>query len=153
MPYTTRGLYLEHEWVYRGVALPTYFYVALVVATTVPTVDTKLLSELTQIVSGNGYTAGGLPVARNATDFDFHDEDDTNNRSELQIKDLLTSATGGPIPASGAGASYAVLTTDEATIGSRQVLAWWSLGTARSWLSGQVLKLADLELRSHAEAI
>ncbi len=148
MPYTNRGKYLEHAWIYRGAPLPTNFYLALVTAAVIPGYATNTLGQLTQIATGNGYVDGGFSLARDTTDFDSHVENDTDNRSELQIKDVLTTAAGGPIPATGVGASYVVLTTDEALVANRQVIAWWNLGVSRDWLAGQVLRLADLELRS-----
>jgi hypothetical protein len=145
---TNRGRKLENDIVYRGATPPTTFYVALITNAAVPTVDTNTLGELTQIAAGNGYTTNGIAVARNTTDWDVSTEDDTNDRAIVQIKDLTWTASGGPLPASGAGAYYAVLTDDNATAANRQVFAWWDLSGPLSVSSGQPLTLQDLELRT-----
>lgn len=135
------------EWC-RGTGAPTGFYVALVTSAVAPTADTNTFSELTEIAAGNGYTTGGLAVARNATDFDTLNEDDANDRGSVQIKDLVWTASGGAIPASGNGARYAVLLDDNVTIASREVLAFWDLASDVSVSDGQTLTLQNLELRA-----
>ena len=144
---TNRGKYKLLDWTFRGTALPTNFYVALVTSAATPTVDTNTLSELTEIATGNGYTAGGISLTKNSTDFDTLTEDDASDLGKVQIKDLAWTASGGALPASGNGARYAVLTDDNATQGSRLVLAWWDLVSDRSVSSGQPLTLQDCELR------
>lgn len=131
----------------RGEATPTNFYVALVTSAVAPTVDTNTLSELTEIAAGNGYTSGGISLTPNSTDFDFIEEDDTNNWARVQIKDLVWTAASGPIPASGNGARYAVLLDDNATVGSREVYAWWDLSSDRTVSDGQTLTLQDCEIK------
>lgn len=143
---TNRGKKLLLDYVFRATALPANFYVALVTSATAPTADTNTLSELTEIAAGNGYTAGGITLTKNSTDFDVLTEDDTGDKALIQIKDLVWTASGGAIPASGSGARYAVLTDYNATLGSRQVLAWWDLTSDRTVSSGQPLTLQDCEL-------
>ena len=79
-------------------------------------------------------------------------EDDANDRGLTQAKDIVWTASGGSIPASGDGARYAVLLDDNATVGSREVLAWWDLTSDRSVSDGQTLTLQDCELRLNAPA-
>jgi hypothetical protein len=143
---TNRGKALLFDYVFRGVALPTNFYVALATSATTPTADTNTLSELTEIAAGNGYTTGGYSLSKNTTDFDTLTEDDTNDKAILKIKDVVWTASGGAIPASGNGARWAVLTDYNATVGSRQVMAWWDLTSDRTVSSGQPLTLQDCEL-------
>lgn len=145
--WTNRGKYLALGVFFRGVTAPTTFYMALVTSAAAPGADTNTLSELTEIASGNGYTAGGLAVARNATDFDVYTEDDANDRALIQIKDLVWTASGGTLPASGGGARYAVLVTDEGTVGNRQIVGSFDLISDRSVSSGQTLTLQDCEFR------
>lgn len=147
MAWTNRGAYLLGQWVFRAVALPTNFYVALLTSATTPTVDTNLMSDVTQIATGNGYSSGGYQLTPGTTDFDSNVENDTNDRAELQIKDVVWTASGGPIPASGSGARWAVLTTDEATVANRQILAFFDLSSDRTVSSGQPLTLQNIELR------
>lgn len=145
--FTNRGKKRLFDWVFVAVTMPTNFYVALVTSAVAPTADTNTLSELTEIAAGNGYTSGGFQLTPGATDFDQNTENDTNDRAELQIKDVAWTASGGTIPASGGGARYAVLTDDNVTVGSREVLAWWDLGSDQSVSDGQPLTLQNLECR------
>ena len=135
------------DWVFRGVALPTNLYVALATDATPPTPATNTLGDLTQITTGNGYSDGGFQLARNATDFDVLTEDDSQDRALVQIKDVVWTAAAGPIPASGDGARYSVLTDDNATVANRGVVAYWDLVTDRSVLATETLTLQDLTLR------
>lgn len=144
--FTNRGKFLLFGYVFRGTTLPTNFYVALATSATAPTADTNTLGELTEITAGNGYTTGGYSLARNATDFDTLTEDDTGDKALIQLKDVAWTASGGNLPASGSGARYAVLTDDNATVASRQVLAFWDLTSDRTVSSGQPLTLQNCEL-------
>lgn len=132
--------------VFRNVAEKTNYYVALVTSAAAPTADTNTLSQLTEIASGNGYTTGGYILTAGSGDFDTLTEDDTADKGIVQVKDLIWTASGGAIPASGSGARYAVLIDDNATVGSREVYAWWDLTSDRTVSSGQTLTLQDLEL-------
>lgn len=144
---TNKGKFRLLGWALRGDALPTTFYVALVTVAVVPVADTNTKSELTELVNGQGYTTGGIAVNNDSTDFDVHTEDDANDRALIQVKDLVWTASGGTLPASGAGASYAVMTDDNGTQGSREILFYWSLGSAYSVSDGQTLTLQNLEIR------
>lgn len=145
--FTNRGRYWMLGQVFRNETEPTNLYVALVTSATAPTVDINTLSQLTEIAAGNGYTAGGIALTRNATDFDVWTEDDDADLAFVQIRDLVWTASGGNLPSSGNGARYAVLTDDNATAGSRLILAWWDLSSDRTVSSGQPLTLQNCELR------
>lgn len=145
--FTNKGKSRVLGIVFNAVAAPTNFYVALVTSAVAPTADTNTLSQLTEIAAGNGYTTGGLILNRDATDFPTLTEDDTNDRGDINIKDLVWTATGGPLPASGAGARYAVLTDDNVTVGSREVWAYFDLLSDRAVSDTQTLTLADPLLR------
>ena len=145
--WTNRGKYNALNVLCRNTGAPTTYYVALVTSAVAPTADTNLMSELTEIAAGNGYTSGGQAVNRNSTDFDVLTEDDTNDRALVQIRDLVWTASGGNLPASGNGARYAVFTDDNATIANREVWAYWDLGADRMVSDTQPLTLQDCELR------
>lgn len=147
MAFTNKGRAHVLHATFRRTSLPTNYYVALVTSATAPTADTNTLSQLTEIAAGNGYTTGGYSLTPGATDFDSLIENDTDDRGELQAKDVVWMASGGSIPGSGNDARYAVLTDDNATVGSREVYAYWDLTSDRSVSTGQDLTLADLELR------
>jgi hypothetical protein len=149
---TNRGKKLLMDWGFRNATEPANFFLALVTSAVAPTPDTNVFSELTEIAAGNGYVSGGQSVARNSTDFDVLTEDDTNDLAQLQLKDFDWTASGGSIPASGAGARYAVLLTDEGTVGNRQVVAAWDLQSDRTASNGQVLRLQNTEIRAEEAA-
>lgn len=141
--WTDKGFTQVLDIALRGATAPTNLYVALVTSATAPTNATNTLSQLTEIAAGNGYTTGGFQLSLNSTDFDVLTEADP---VVLQIKDVAWTASGGPIPSSGDGASYAVLTDDNGTVGSREIWAWWDLTTARSVTDTNALTLQNLQL-------
>ena len=132
---------------FRGVALPVNFFIALVTSAVAPVADTNTFGELTQIATGNGYADGGISLTKNTTDFDVLTEDDGNDRALVQLKDIVWTAAAGPIPASGSGARWAVLTDDNGTIASREVENFWDLVSDRTISDTQTLTLQDCELR------
>lgn len=123
---------------------PVAFKMALVTSAAAPTQDTNVLTDLTEIAAGNGYTAGGLSIARSAVGFDVTTEDDTNDRGLVQVADVVWTATGGTLPASGNGARYAVLLDDAAT---PNIIAYFDLVSDRTVSDTQTLTLIDCELR------
>lgn len=145
--WTNKGKFKDLDWVFRGTSIPTNFYIALVTSATAPGPDTDTLGQLTEIAAGNGYTSGGYQLTPGSTDFDVINEDDTGDLAKIQVKDVVWTASGGPIPTSGSGARYAVLTDDNATVGSRIIIAYWDLTSDRSVSDGQSLTLQDCELR------
>lgn len=145
--WTNKGKAAALDSYFRATGTPTNFYVALVTSAVAPGPDTNTFSELTEIANGNGYATGGYQLNRNSTDFDSLTENDTDDRGEIQIKDIVWTAAGGSIPASGNGARYAVLLDDNGTIANREVLAYWDLTSDRSVSSGQTLTLQNCELR------
>ena len=147
MGMTNKGKYRLLGWAFRGDTIPTNFYVALVTSAVAPTEDTNTFTELTEIADTQGYTTGGYQLTPGSTDFDVHTEDDSGDRGLVQIKDIVWTASGGSIPASGDGARYAVLLDDNATVANREVLAYWDLVSDRSVSDGQTLTLQNCELR------
>jgi len=145
--WTNKGKMSILDAYFRNAGAPTKFFVALVTSATAPDADTNTLSDLTEIADGNGYTTGGYSLDKNATDFDVLNEDDTNDRGDIQIKDVAWTASGGNLPASGDGARYAVLLDDNGTVANREVLAFWDLSSDRTVSDGQSLTLQNLELR------
>lgn len=144
---TNRGKFKILNYYFRRQGtLPTNFYIPLATSAVAPTADTNTLSELTQIASGNGYTTNGISLTPNTTDFDVMTEDDTNDKAILQVKDVVWTASGGSMPGSGSGARYAPLTDDNATPGSRDVIAWWDLVSDRVISDTQTLTLQNCEI-------
>ena len=144
---TNKGKFNVLEWAFRKANIPTVLYLALITNAVAPVADTDTKTEVTELANGNGYTTGGISVAMNATDFDVLTEDDTNDWSLVQIKDEVWTASGGPIPISGTGAYYAILTDDNATQANREIICSWDLTGPISVSSGQTLTLQNCELR------
>lgn len=145
MTYTNKGAWRERSIVYQGATPPTNFFVMLFTSAVTPTQATDLVSDLTEIAAGNGYTSGGISLSRNATDFDVNTENDgVINKAITQIKDVVWTASGGNLPISGGGALWVGLVNDTATIADREVWQFWSLGSARTVSSGQLLTAVDL---------
>lgn len=125
-----------------------------------PGVDTNTLSELTEIAAGNGYTTGGIALTRDSSGFPTSTEDDTNDRHDLVAANGVYTASGGPIPASGAGAAYEVITDDNATVGNRDVLVVNDLngisghpaGTEHSVSAGQSFTVQSATIRASEPA-
>ena len=145
--WTNKGVYEILGGYFKAVSLPSNFYVVLCTDAATPTVDFNTLSEMTQIAGGNGYTTNGYSLTPGATDFDVHTEDDTNNWGLIQVKDVVWTASGGPIPSSGSGARWSVITDDNATPASRLIIGFLDLTSARSVSDGQTLTLQDIEFR------
>lgn len=144
--WTNRGKYNTLA-LYRGVSVPANFFVALLTSTTPPTADSNTMADVSQIAAGNGYTSGGVSVSLNTTDFDVLTEDDTNDRALVQLKDIVFTASGGSLPASGNGVHYVALIGPNATVANREIWQFWDLTADYTVSSGQSLTLQDLELR------
>lgn len=145
--FTNRGLKLLFDWVFRGVTMPTTFYVAL--PTAAATVTTNTMSDLTETAAANGYTAGGVALARNTTDFPTNTQNDSSDRAELTSKAFSWTASGGDFPSSGS-VNHVVLTTDEGTVGNRQVAFYSPTSAAGAVSVGQTLTINSLQLRLRA---
>lgn len=143
---TNKGKFRILEEFFRAAGAPTAIYAALITSAAAPTADTDTMTTLTEVAAGNGYTAGGISLARNSTDFDVLTEDDANDKALVQAKDIVWTASGGSLPASGGGARYMVFTDDNATLGSREVFSFFDLVSDRSVSSGQTLTIQNAEI-------
>lgn len=143
--WTNRGKYLVLGYAFRNATRPTAWQAALFTSAVAPTADTNTKSQLTEIATGNGYTADGIALSLNATDFDVYTEDDTNDRALIQARDLTWTASGGSLPASGNGARYLYLA--DATGAGGQVVSFHDLAADRSVSVGQNLTIQDAEWR------
>jgi hypothetical protein len=113
--FTNRGKYLLVQAVFFGAALPTTFRMALCTSATAPSDTTNVITDLTQITDGTGYTtlttSAGKGVARSVSGFITGTEDDTNHLAKIVLQDLVWTASGGSI----SGISYLALCDDAAT--------------------------------------
>ena len=126
---------------FRGEAAPVSYFLALVTGDNVPGPDTNTMADLTELDAGNGYVAGGQAIARDAIDFPTSDEDDTGDKGVVGLKDIIFTANGGNLPASGNGARYAVLTDDNVTVNDRKVYLWFDLQADRFLTDTQDLQI------------
>ncbi len=142
---TNRGKKLILDYGCEGTANPTNLYAAL--SDTNPTngVDTNTMADITEIGAGNGYTSGGVSYTP-AQMFTTLTEDDTNNLAEITIGNINYNASGGSIPASGT-ARYVIITTDEATVANRQVIAVLDMGTEYVASDGYTMSVRNFKLR------
>lgn len=144
--WTNRGKFKALKRLHDGTALPTNYFIALLTNTTPPGADTNTMGDVSQITAGNGYTSGGISLSLNTTDFDVVSENDALDKASIQIKDITWTASGGSIPSAGAGARWAALTDDNATVASREVYYYWDLGSDKTIASGDSLTLKDLQI-------
>ena len=128
------------------------FFIALATSAVSLSATTLLFDTTTQIPDTAGYLDGGIGIDRNtsgsstAPGWDTLVRDTTSNYGAVKMADVVFTASG-TFPASGGGARYAILTNDDAAVGSRDVLAWFDLTTSRSIELGSTLTLQDIEVR------
>jgi hypothetical protein len=152
MAVTNRGKSLLLSYAFwnqapQSIVAPTTYYVALCTNAIPPTVDTNVLGDLSEIVAGNGYSAGGTAITASGTGFNILTENDSLDTSEVQLQDVVFTASGGNLPLSGSGARWAALLTNEGIAANRQVIAYWDLVSDRTISTGQTLTLQDATIR------
>lgn len=143
--WTNNGIEMILDVAFDGATAVSSFRLMFATGAVTPTVDTNTFSGLTEIAAGNGYTSGGITLTPN-TDFTVT-QDDANNLAKVVIADKTVTASGGPVPASGSGIRWILLTDSNATINSRQVYAVWDVGGDVTIGDGNSLLLDDLTLR------
>lgn len=141
---TNRGKYRLLQWPFNSQALPSNFYAALFTAANAPSATTSTRASLTQIASGNGYTAGGISLNLNTTDFPSITQDDTNNLAKILVRNLTWTASGGDLPSDDVGARYMALCSG--TTSSDDIIAWWDLGASRVVTNTQQLQVNSAEI-------
>lgn len=126
---TNRGKYLFLEWSLYQQNLPTTFYYAMIAqGSSDVDSDTDVMSHVTEIAAGNGYTSGGVSFSIALGNGASLTEDDVLNRAYSVLRNVTAAeASGGSIPTSGGACRYGVITTDEATVANRQIIAFFDL--------------------------
>jgi len=133
---TNRGKFNILNHVFRGVTLPSNYYIFLVSDT--PTEDTDTLGQLTEVNVAAGEVALPTGGSDGIASFDTITETDSStDNAIIQIKNCVFA---GPIVA----ATHAVM-VDGTTTGD-DVWAFWSLGGATTVSTGQNLTLQDLQI-------
>lgn len=144
--YNRGKMILLTNGVGRG-SLPTKWKMALVTSSYTPNVDHDTWADVSanEIATGNGYSAGGVDVEASSTGFTAESADDTNDRGEITIKDVVYTASGGQIPSSGSGARYAILMEYNATQSTGRLIAYFDLAADKS--SDVSITLSGFKLR------
>lgn len=139
--WTNRGLKCMMNAYFRADTTdePVAFKLLLITAGT-PTSDTNVLSGLTELANGNGYTTDGESVTRDSGGFDSITENDTDNRGEIQLADVTWSITGAGV----SGITYALLMDDAST---PNVIAYFDLNGPVAQVAGQTLTIQNAEMR------
>jgi hypothetical protein len=96
---------------------------------TAPVATNSVKADLTEISAGNGYTAGGNTASVTSSA-------QTSGTYKLVLGDPATwTASGGPIPSTGAGFRYAVLYND--TAANKELIGWWDYGSSITLAAGE----------------
>lgn len=125
---TNRGKFLFLEWSLFQDNLPSTFYYILLQQGHSVSIDNNTVSDVWEIVEGNGYTSGGVLVPLTITEGASITEDDINDLASVVLRNLTAvAASGGAVPVSQGNVRYGALTTDEGTIADRQIIAIFDL--------------------------
>ena len=143
---TNRGLKLMLQYAFQNVSAPTKFYAILLPSGSTVTVDVNTVSDTTEIPAGNGYTSGGITVTRNNLGFINLTENDTSDYATIEVKDCDFETSGGAIPTSG-DIRYMAITTDEAAVADRQIIAIFDLGSSITIPDGKYLHVRDSTIK------
>jgi hypothetical protein len=105
----------------------------ILLTNTAPTSSNAVKADLTEISSGNGYTAGGTQAA-------FSSGAQTSGTYKLVLSDVTFTASGGSI----GPFRYAVLYNDTPTSPADPLIGYWDYGTSITVTSGNSF-LVDLD--------
>ena len=139
---TDRGKKLLLDYAFEASTVPTTYYLALCTSATSPTKAINTFSQLTQVATGQGYTDGGASLTA-ADDFTVTEVDGAVG-AKVVIDNVVFTASGGNLPASGDGARWAVLL--DGNVSGSNVLAYFDLVSDRTVSDTQTLTIAAAEI-------
>lgn len=111
------------EQVFRGVHNFGAHTFKLALTNTLPVAGNSVLTDITQIAAGNGYTAGGTALTGVTIS-------ETGGTVTVQANQVTFTASGGAM----AAFRYYVLYNDSAA--SKNLIAWWDHGAAVNLADG-----------------
>lgn len=94
-----------------------------------PVATNTILGDLTEIVAGNGYTAGGVDVQ--------NDLSEAAGTATCSAVDIVVTAAGGTI----GPFRYVVLYNDSATSPADALIAWWDYGSSITLADGETFSI------------
>ncbi len=97
----------------------------VVLSNTAPSQSNTILSDITQISNGNGYTTGGATSAQSSSA-------QSSGTYKLVIADVVWTASGAVGPF-----RYAVLYNDTPTSPADPLIGWWDYGSSISLANGE----------------
>ena len=139
---TDRGKKLLLDYAFEASTVPTTYYLALCTSATSPTKAINTFSQLTQVATGQGYTDGGASLTA-ADDFTVTEVDGAVG-AKVVIDNVVFTASGGNLPASGDGARWAVLL--DGNVSGSDVLAYFDLVSDRTVSDTQTLTIQAAEI-------
>lgn len=92
-----------------------------------PLATNTVLSDITQIANGNGYTTGGSTTTQSSSA-------QSSGTYKLVLGDVVFTASGGSV----GPFQYAVLYNDTPTSPADPLIAWWDYGSAVTLADGEV---------------
>lgn len=95
----------------------------VILTNTAPTSASAVLSDITQIANGNGYTTDGTAAGSNSFT-------QSSGTAKLIVADVVFTASGAMGPF-----RYAVLY--DSTAASGQIIGWWDYGSSITLASGE----------------
>ena len=115
----TRRARLCESW------LPTPRNYKIALSNTAPVATNTILSNITQISAGNGYTSGG-----STTTITLSETTGTTTVSGTQVVFTASGGSIGPF-------RYVVLYNDTTTSPSKPLVAWWDYGSSLTLADGE----------------
>lgn len=146
MALTNYGLGLMHDVFFRGDTPPTAFYAMLFSDAVAVTKDTVGISGLTEIPGTDGYTTGGILVPRSSVGFPTLTVDNTADTATVIAAPIEWIPTG-TFPTTG-NIRYFGLTTGEATVSSRSMIAFLNMGSNLIISPPTILRFAEMAISS-----
>ena len=143
--FTNRGAKLLLDYGLGATTAPSTYYAILLTNNSAPTVDSNTIADCEEIVAGNGYTSGGNSYTKAQIFPDAAVQNNTSNYSTLKIEEVHFNAAGGTVPVPpNAAIRWIAITTNEATVADRQIIAVLDLGTTYTIPDGKRLLAATI---------